>query len=348
MKLWKGIRWLVIGLLLAGLGGQAGFAAESDGAFDRAEIEAAIDTAREELDAAAARLAQLHRELFERGGQRDSRPMLGLLLGEADGQDGVLIVGVTPGGGAELAGLASGDRLLAIDGHRFDTGGSFSERFNQALGGLEPGAVVNVEYAREGATLQAAVTTQAQQDFRMRILQGDMDWLPDQQELSIEIEAAVAAGQEAASTAMAELRTAWPVIHNVLQPSGLRLEEISGDLARYFQVDGGVLVLSVAGSAAGSATGLRAGDILRSIDGEAIDGVGDAYKRLHRISQTTPAEVIREGAQLSIQIEPSAMGQGPQRIFIHKEIGHKEIVGPDASDAPDGAAPIGPALIGPR
>lgn len=324
MNLWKSIRLLGIGLVLVSVSGRMGFAAESGGESDRSHIEAAIEAAREDLDAAAARLAELHREMFEQGGHRESRPVLGLLLGEADGQDGVLIVGVTPGGGAERAGLASGDRLLAIDGHRFDTGGSFSERFSQALDGLEPGAVVNVEYARDGSTLQAAVTTQPRQDFTMRVLRGDVDWLPDHRELEIEIESAVAAGQEAASEAMTELRAAWPVIHNALQPGGLRLEEVGGDLARYFQVEKGVLVLSVGGSGSGSGAGLRAGDILRSIDGAAIDGIADAYKTLHGISQAVPAEVIREGVQVAVQVEPLTQGMGPQAIFIHKEVSAPE------------------------
>lgn len=336
MKSRKGMQLLAIGLALAVVGGEMAIAGQSSGEFDRSEIEAAIDTARQELDAAAARLAELHRELFEQGGQRQSRPMLGVLLGEADGQEGVLIVGVTPGGGAEAAGLASGDRLLAIDGHRFEGGGSFSDRFSQALDGLEPGAVVNVEYARDGSVLQAAVTTQARQDFTLRVLRGDVDWLPDHRELAVEIESAVAAGQEAASEAMAELRAAWPVLHDALQPGGLRLEEVSGDLARYFQVEKGVLVMSAGGSGSASGAGLRAGDILRSIDGAAIDGIGDAYRTLHGITQAVPAEVIREGARVSIQIEPLGMGPGPQTIFIHKEVS-----GPEAP-------PGGPALIGPR
>src|SRR5690606_6717002 len=95
-------------------------AADKDDAAQRKEL----DQARKELQAAAARVAELSRELqldgdalrfVIDGAGVSAKPRLGVLLG-VDEQSGVRIAGVTPGGGADKAGLKSGDRLLRIGG----------------------------------------------------------------------------------------------------------------------------------------------------------------------------------------------------------------------------------------
>lgn len=95
--------------------------ADSDADIER-EIEQSIERARDQLDDAARRLAELHTRKweFENSGPRAERPMLGVLLGDFPTAEGIPLAGVTPGGGAERAGLKGGDVLVALNGVRFD------------------------------------------------------------------------------------------------------------------------------------------------------------------------------------------------------------------------------------
>lgn len=87
------------------------------------------------------------------------KPVVGVILGE-DAQSGVRIVGVTPDGAAEQAGLRSGDRLLRVDGHAID-GSDAKARVESArrlLQNLDVKRAVALTYARDGRETTAKVT----------------------------------------------------------------------------------------------------------------------------------------------------------------------------------------------
>ncbi|NJN51598.1 MAG: PDZ domain-containing protein, partial [Gammaproteobacteria bacterium] len=115
---------------------------------DDAQFEAKLEAARARLDAAARELAELHGGMETHikmlGGPGGNRAFLGILLGSTQG-DGVALVGVTPGGGAEQAGLASGDVVTAING--VAVAGS-ARNITQALSTVAPGDEVVVDFLR--------------------------------------------------------------------------------------------------------------------------------------------------------------------------------------------------------
>jgi hypothetical protein len=74
-------------------------------------------------------------------------------VGPPQGQPGVLLAGVRPGGPADVAGLRRGDILIAVDGHAVRT----VEDFMFALGGATPGARGRVTLLREGKRLDLPV-----------------------------------------------------------------------------------------------------------------------------------------------------------------------------------------------
>ncbi len=75
------------------------------------------------------------------------RPLMGVRI---DTSDGIRITGVTPGSGAEKAGLHKGDRLLAIGGRPVD---SYAE-LRQRLSEYRPGDRIRVKLEREGRILE--------------------------------------------------------------------------------------------------------------------------------------------------------------------------------------------------
>jgi hypothetical protein len=71
-------------------------------------------------------------------------------VGPPDGQPGVLLAGVRPGGPAEAAGLMRGDILIAIDGHTVRT----VEDFMYVLSAATPGAHARVTVIRAGRRVE--------------------------------------------------------------------------------------------------------------------------------------------------------------------------------------------------
>lgn len=99
-----------------------------------------------------------HLQALRIGGGEAGTPRLGVLLG-VDEQSGVRIVGVTPGGGADKAGLKAGDRLLRIRGQAI-AGGTGEARVasaREALARLEAGSPVPLTYQRDGRQHEVAV-----------------------------------------------------------------------------------------------------------------------------------------------------------------------------------------------
>ena len=137
---------------------------------ERSELEKELSQARAELDKAAREVAELSRQLyggesgdvmrFVHGGPQGS--MLGINIGSgAARDDGVEVMGVSPGGPAEQAGLKTGDVLVAVDGKSLRRSGerTANAQLVEFMRGVQPGSVVKVEYLRDGKRRNASVTT---------------------------------------------------------------------------------------------------------------------------------------------------------------------------------------------
>jgi S1-C subfamily serine protease len=82
------------------------------------------------------------------------RAWLGMSVG-GDGSSAPVITEVQPGSPAEAAGLAVGDTVVAIDGHRIDVPGRFL-----LAAWASAGAPMMIELERAGAPLNVTVTPQ--------------------------------------------------------------------------------------------------------------------------------------------------------------------------------------------
>lgn len=161
---------IVCGLSFAG-------AAQPQSRTPTTEQQKQLDAAREEMNRAARRLAELTREF---GGQAfhyertlpDSRPLIGVLLGP-DAGGGVRIAGVTPDGAAASAGIMTGDRLLRIDGKTIegDSPEARVERARTMLRGIADNAAVALRYARGDRETEVGVTPK--RDSRIMLFSSD-------------------------------------------------------------------------------------------------------------------------------------------------------------------------------
>ena len=172
--------WLGVGgLVLAGWSACASAANEPDQAALRAEL----DSARQALRESSQRVAELSRQLGEHSAATRSftffgeqRPVLGVVLGESDGEVGARIVAVTPESAAQTAGLRSGDRLVAVDGQRIVQSGSQGlDAARAALADLEEGQTLRLEVIRDGRLMQLQAAPKALGEMHFEFSDG---WAP--------------------------------------------------------------------------------------------------------------------------------------------------------------------------
>ncbi|NIP13403.1 MAG: PDZ domain-containing protein [Pseudomonadales bacterium] len=297
------------------------------------ELEDRLREAREQLDAAAERLAELHRQMYEvemSEGRYGKRAMLGILLTSMGDDDGLVIAGVTPDGGAKQAGLAAGDRIVAIGGVRLDTGGADKpgKRLSNVVKELEPGDPVEVEYVRDGETVTTEVVTQPKRAFVMKSLAMELDQLDPEftAELAKEFEdlGELKELKELGKLeALHQLGDLGELIGDMVTVGApIKLEDMDGDLAGYFGVDEGVLVVAPPSED----SELKSGDVLLELDGRDVTDARDAMKTLAMSDETIDARVLRNGKQRKVSVDCSeltgrhqvAISHGPRVIRIQR------------------------------
>lgn len=235
---------------------------------------------------------RIHREVIR--GLRMTRPRLGVLLG--GGEDAAEIVGVTPGSGAEKAGIESGDRLVAINGQAIDA--SDPESLRAPLADVEPGSVVPVEIERDGErmTLEVTVSSPAR-DFR--VISHDIKGpppgpdAPDAPRMDREIIVLKGDGEWAPK----------PPLPPRLAGLGRHSDMISNHagLERYFGTAEGVLILRVDPD---NPLGLQDGDVVLAIDGETISRPVEIGRfLLGRGGNTVTLQIMRGGERMTLDAE---------------------------------------------
>lgn len=298
-------------------------AAEAAG---REALREELEVARREMAEAARRLARVRRELADmdveglRSGQLEgldeqlqvlegeavdvgalvnkevirrlhiTRPRLGVLLGGAD--DANEVVGVTPGSGAEKAGIVAGDRLVAIDGRAVDATDTAS--LHEPLKDVEPGQSVPVEIERDGEsmTLEVRVSSPVR-DFR--VLTHDIrgpSAAPGAP--AIDREVFVLEGER--------LRIPEPPMPPRLAGLGRHSHMIGNHegLEPYFGTADGVVVLQVDGD---NPLGLEAGDVVLAIDGEPVSRPVEIGRRLmvRERGETITLDIMRAGKRQQLE-----------------------------------------------
>lgn len=273
---------------------------------DRAALEKQLKEARAKLNDAARDVADLSQQLY--GGDRheelthfvQGRPqgaMLGINIEDAKGRDdGVEVVGVSPGGPAEQAGLKTGDIVVAMNGQSLRTadGRNPGAQLVQLMRGVEPGQTVNLDYLRDGQKRSAAVTAAPAEPPIARILR---ERLPKQLPEGLQI----------------------PGFEGLMGPArpfrSLELVTVTPKLGKYFGAEEGLLVVR---AAEGQALPLEEGDVLLSIDGRKPDSPGHAFRilRSYQPGEKVKLGVLRNRKQLELAAtmpEPDAAARSRHR-----------------------------------
>jgi serine protease Do len=210
-----------------------------------------------------------------RGGQ------LGVIVGDLDAErlesagapSGVRIDGVDADSPAAKAGLREGDIVVDVDGDRVRSARQFSRLIQETAEGRS----VALGIVRDGKRQTVSVT-------------------PESRSFSIDTEFGreVARGLRDMEPRLREFRFGGPfsfdfeMLPRMTSPRGrlgVQLHELSPQLADYFgATEGGVLVSSVTKDSAAEKAGIRAGDVITSINGDRVRGSDDLIDELRDVS----------------------------------------------------------------
>jgi len=128
-----------------------------------------LSRAHRELREASREIASAHRALARKEGQLrvvrqlnlGDRAVIGVILG-SESTEGVQIIGVSPNGPAERAGLQAGDTVVSIRGESLgrDNGARGREILFSIMDDVESGETIALEVARDGELLDFEVTAE--------------------------------------------------------------------------------------------------------------------------------------------------------------------------------------------
>lgn len=275
---------------------------------DRAALEKQLQAAREDLDKATREVADLSRQLYGgesgdlthlvHGGPRGS--MLGINIGGgAAREEGVEVVGVSPGGPAAQAGLKAGDVVVAVDGQALRRSGERTAitQLVEFMRGVEPGRIVKVDYLRDGKRQTASVTAAPAEPPMVRVLRERL------------------AGPLAQGLAMHGFE-------DLFGPErafrSLELVPITPKLGQYFGTDRGLLVVRAPEA---KRLPLEEGDVLLTIGGRTPESPGHAFRilRSYQPGEKVKLGVLRQRKQLVLEATmpaPDAAREGrhPMRL----------------------------------
>ena len=209
---------------------------------------------------------------------------------KANATGGVAIESVREGTPAARAGLRGGDIVLEFDGERVRS----TRQFSRLVRETPEGRAVRATVLRDGSRQTLEVT-------------------PDRQRAQIVTPPDIAA---AVPRVMPRLPRDFDFNFDFdLPPDGFSvftsprrlgatLTPLGDQLAGYFGVKEGVLVSSVEENSAAAAAGLRAGDVITSINGTRVDAPGDVARALRDAEPGSGVEltVTREKKELTVRV----------------------------------------------
>jgi serine protease Do len=215
----------------------------------------------------------------------------------ADGAEGgVVVEEVVPDSPAEKAGLRRSDVIVEFDGEPVRG----ARQFRRLVEETPPGRTVKATIRRDGQRQDVQITASEGRDARtlldggaLRGLQRDLDRLGDRLppfnfNFDFDLPGALSGRR-----------------------LGATVDELTDQLAQFFGAREGVLVTAVTDGSAASQAGLKAGDVITSIDGQPIRSRGDMIRALRdATADEVTIGIVREKKESSLKAKLEA----PRRL----------------------------------
>lgn len=181
--------------------------------------------------------------------------------------EGALVADMDPEGPAAQGGLQAGDIILEVDGERVDS----SEALPRLIGALEPDEDVDLVVLRDGERETLTITL------------GDWPGAESQ----------AGAGDKGEDSAPARL--------------GIRVQELDEQTRSELNLEGGVRVADVDPRGAAARAGIRPGDVLVSIDQQAVESPKQLVTLIKELpeDQSVPVRLYRDGRSYYVALRLS-------------------------------------------
>jgi serine protease Do len=194
---------------------------------------------------------------------------------------GVIVEEVETDSPAQKAGLKAGDIVTEFDGERVRS----TRQFVRLVQETPPGRQVSLAVMRDGQRVTVSVQPRDSSDGRFRVFK-----IPTPKSPAMKFEGDFFS----------------PKIERLIIGSGrlgISVEDLSSQLADYFGTKDGVLVTSVTDNSNASKAGLKAGDVITSLNGQTIASAGDLRTRTQRLEsgEEFSVGVIRDKKPLTLK-----------------------------------------------
>ncbi len=229
------------------------------------------------------------------------------------GTAGAIVTEVVQASAAEKAGVKVGDVVTAFDGERVRS----ARQLERLVEETPAGRTVKVALQRAGAPVTLEVTPEAPKMTQMRPGEGgDMFWergapRPGQQfhgpEGGMPFKFEVPSGRFDFDSE--------PFLAAGRGRLGVRVQDLSDELAGYFGVKSGVLVAGVEADAPAAKAGIKAGDVITAVNGQAITEPGELRREMAKVEDGKTAElsVTRDKKPLTLKVEVTPRDQTVER-----------------------------------
>ncbi len=207
--------------------------------------------------------------------------------------EGALVRDVRADSPAASAGFADGDVIVEFDGERVRS----ARQLTRLVQDTPSGRTVEAAVLRDGRRVELEVTPESSGAFWSVQARPNVDIVSGYTGLAPGI-------YFGANRGAARL--------------GVRVQELSSQLADYFGVDDGVLVSRVDEDSVASEAGLQAGDVITSVDGRAV---GDSDSLRRRLSATGPGEDVSIGltrAGRALELTATMSDEGQRRLDLQR------------------------------
>jgi len=216
---------------------------------------------------------------------------------------GAIVRSVTPDTPAQKAGLQEGDVIVRYEGETVQSAAQLARLVRET----PAGRTVAIEVSRSGA-MQKLSATLAEPRDRMRV--GDFGGFGDFDIEIPDIEVApippVPPMPPVADMFHFDGRGRGFNFHTAgPRKLGIEYQELTDQLARYFKVEKGVLVTSVDEDGPAAKSGMKAGDVIVKLDGQAIDGAQDLRDEVRKAEagQDVTVTVQRDGRPVDLKVK---------------------------------------------
>ena len=224
---------------------------------------------------------------------------IGVSVRDRENGDGVLIEDVESDSPAAKAGIRDGDVIVEFDGERVRSARQFARLVRETPDGRSVKATIVRDGSRQ--TVEVAPKRESQTaDFVMPEIAGDIERQVERSLRALPKNFAFDFNWDADGHPMDWARPQGRL--------GAQLTPLTDQLASYFGTKDGVLVSSVTADSAAAKAGLKAGDVITSINGRSVESPREVTQELRAADEGKEVEIgiVRDKKTMTLkaQAEP--------------------------------------------